>query len=322
MGINRNGQQWHTRRRMLNKIFLRSSPQHDEVFKEVVEDVLERWRGFSRTGSGVLPGLERELYNWSVESLGMLIFGRRLGCVRGASMNEFVQCVQKIFVESAKMTIIPPKMAYTLGLPVWFRFMKAADRALELAREYVVGNLRNQTGILAEMLQEKDISEEEIVRIVVDLFLAAADTTSHSTQWSLYLLSKNPECQERLYEEIRGLGGVDLDNMPYVRAVVKEALRLYPVAPFLTRFTTNDLELAGFHIPKGKLLLMSLFATSRDPRYFQDPLAFRPERWLGALPQPDAASCHYASIPFGVGPRGCIGRRVAEKQMHLLLSKV
>lgn len=126
-----------------------------------------------------------------------MIFGRRLGCVSSSQdktnlpdIHEFVNCVQQIFVESANMTLIPPKMAHYLNLPVWKRFENAASKALELASLYVTENARqsdsfnSSQGIIRQLMADGEIALDEISRIIVDLFIAAADTVSHSFQWS------------------------------------------------------------------------------------------------------------------------------------------
>ncbi|XP_064461292.1 cytochrome P450 315a1, mitochondrial-like [Ornithodoros turicata] len=334
------GPEWIKKRRSLNNVFLRPKTvtDHVNVFNDVISDLLDRWQERS-SNDGVLRNLERELYNWSIESLGTMIFGRRLGCVAKTSsmesIHEFVHCVQQIFSESAKMSMMSPRLAYKLNLPVWRRFVKAAGRALELAREYVEDNVKsitNQTattacqeGIIGELLLKDNISEEELVRIVTDLFLAAADTTSHATQWAFYLLSRNPKCQATLLDEVRRVVSPgqpvteeSLARLPYVKAVIKEALRLYPVAPFLTRILADDISLDGYNIPAGKLILMSLYTTGRDERHFTDPHAFRPERWL--RDQQEHVNS-WACLPFGLGVRSCIGRRVAEVQMQSLIAR-
>lgn len=129
-----------------------------------------------------------------------MIFGRRLGCINNyeprndgdlkplARIHDFVNCVQQIFVESANMTMIPPKLAYSLNLPVWRRFASAAGKALALARGYVEENLRGYDrnkvelepgqGVIRQLMHQEGIDEEEIVRIITDLFIAAADTVS------------------------------------------------------------------------------------------------------------------------------------------------
>ncbi|CAM1320889.1 CYP315A1 (predicted) [Pycnogonum litorale] len=108
--------------------------------------------------------------------------------------------------------------------------------------------------------------------------------------------------------------------MPYVKAIVKESLRMYPVAPFLTRILTKDVELGGYCIPKGKLVMMPLFTTCRNSKYFNSPDEFRPERWLRKEGSREVLTTH-ACLPFGLGTRSCVGRRIAETQMYLLLAK-
>ncbi|XP_013794786.1 cytochrome P450 315a1, mitochondrial-like [Limulus polyphemus] len=335
------GPQWGNRRKSLNKVFRQQTVSSQaKVFNDVISDLLNRWRSV-RNKNMELKDLERELYNWSIDSLGTMIFGRRLGCVMSDSridnVHEFVHCVQQIFIESAQMTMVPPRVAYLLKLPVWQRFIRAADRALELARSYVEDNVKEifskaetgepVEGVLSQMLLQDKLREEEIVRIIADLFLAAADTTSHATQWTLYMLARNPKCQERVAEEVNRVvpfGEVmkeeHLQHLPFLKAVIKETLRLYPVAPFLTRILSKDIVLNGYEIPSGKLILMSLYTTGRDPKYFSDPDHFIPDRWLRNRDTHDVINT-YACLPFGYGPRSCIGRRVAEIQMQLLLAR-
>lgn len=337
------GPEWIERRRSLNNVFLKPKTVTDNVpvFNDVITDLLERWQQ-ARDRSGVLQNVERELYNWSIESLGSMIFGRRLGCIAQTSsmdnVHEFVYCVQQIFNESANMSMISPRVAYRLRLPVWRRFVKAAGRALELATKYVKENVNDITkeieagglinqGILSQLLFNENMTETELIRIVTDLFLAAADTTSHATQWALYLLAKHPEQQERLLHSVRSvvpdgqpINEDSLARLPYVKAVIREALRLYPVAPFLTRILSEDIELGGYHIPAGKLILMSLYTTGRDERHFSEPNQFRPERWLRDRDRSGQVNS-WACLPFGLGARSCIGRRVAEVQMQFLIAR-
>lgn len=338
------GPLWRERRRSLNRVFLKRSAiaENVEAFNEITADLIQRWTNIrDQDEDHVLPELEKELYKWSIECLGHFIFGRRMGCVSLDTNNQndeiytFVQCVQQIFTESARMTTIPPRLAYALNLPVWRRFSDAVGSALTIARSLVEDKVREIVakeesgepveGMLAQLLLQDNIEEEELIRIVTDLFLAAADTTSHSTQWALHLLAQNPECQRRLRQEIDSVAPngqhvtmTTLSQLPYARAIVKEALRLYPVAPFLTRILTKDLVLGGYNIPSGKLVLMSQYTMGRDAKYFRNPTEFLPERWLN---QDETISAHVC-LPFGLGSRGCIGRRFAEAQMHLLLAKV
>ncbi|GFS58899.1 cytochrome P450 315a1, mitochondrial [Trichonephila inaurata madagascariensis] len=332
------GEQWRSRRSVLNHLLIpKIAELHGHIFTSVVNDVVDRWEKIvEKTEDGVLPNLENELYNWSIETLGTMVFGRRLGCVMPAEsesqLHEFVHQVQQIFKESATMAIIPPKLASTFRLPVWRRFESAADTALDMARGYVEQRIaeidqERKTdkpigGILRYLLDIPNIVQNEIVNIVADLILAAADTTSHATQWALYSLARNPECQEKILSEIarvvpdgREIDHDDIKNIPYLMKIVKETLRLYPIASFLTRVLPEKIVLGNYEIPAGKLFFMSQYTVGRDPERFDDPEKFDPDRWDN--PKPNAHGC----MPFGHGARGCIGRKVAELKMQLLLAK-
>jgi cytochrome P450 len=153
------------------------------------------------------------------------------------------------------------------------------------------------------------------------LLLAGNETTALALAWTWYLLSRYPEAESRLHQEIdRVLAGRDpvpddLDRMPYLSAVINESLRLYPPAYTIGRSSTAPIELAGYHFPADTVFLMSAWVTHRDPRYFADPLVFRPERWL-ENPPPEG----FRYYPFGGGPRRCIGQPFALMEIGLVVA--
>ncbi|KAG8200196.1 hypothetical protein JTE90_024978 [Oedothorax gibbosus] len=330
-----NGQHWRDTRVRLNRMFMpRESRSFGGAFNKIVTDLHERWEKLSES-DGLVPDLENELYNWSIETLGQMVFGRRLGCVMPAEyesqMHEFVYQVQQIFKESATMAIVPPTLASSLRLPVWRRFERAADRALEMARSYVIEGIEEinelakngvkSPGILRDLMAVKEMDLDEKIQIVADLILAAADTTSHATQWALHCLAKHPECQEKLYAAINDvvppgqeITEENLKNIPYVQMVIKETLRLYPIASFLTRILPQKIVLGDYEIPAGKLFFMSQYTVGRDPNKFPEPEKFLPERWR-------KSKVETGCIPFGFGSRACVGRKVAELKMELMLAR-
>jgi len=184
-------------------------------------------------------------------------------------------------------------------------------------------------GFLSHLLMDDKLSQGELNANISEIMLGAVDTTSNTMQWVLYHLAAEPEIQEKLHQEVmeategRHPTNQDLQNMPYLKAIIKEVLRLYPVAGANIRVTQEDLELRGYQIPKGTTVLGSSWVTGRDPAYFDAPDEFRPERWLRAEGHDDTASKHaFAWLPFGFGPRMCIGRRVADLEMQLLISRM
>ncbi|KPM05989.1 cytochrome P450-like protein 15 [Sarcoptes scabiei] len=178
------GEEWSQRRSELNKVFLKSDviDQYANVFNQIVSDVLDIW-------STRLNRIDGDNILSSIIALGTMIFGRRLGCIANISQNaspnihEFVHCVQQIFIESANMQLIPAKLANLLRLPMWNRFEIAAGKALDLANQYVEENAKQidikcqqNGGIIQQIFKNSEIKLDEISRIVVDLFIAAADT--------------------------------------------------------------------------------------------------------------------------------------------------
>ncbi|XP_071666989.1 cytochrome P450 27C1 isoform X3 [Patagioenas fasciata] len=179
-------------------------------------------------------------------------------------------------------------------------------------------------GLLTYLLVSKELTLEEIYANMTEMLLAGVDTTSFTLSWATYLLAKHPEVQQRVYEEIASKLGKekipvarDVRKLPLIRAVLKETLRLYPVLPGNGRVTQKDLIVGGYLIPKGTQLALCHYTTSYCEENFSMANEFRPERWLRKdnLDRVD----NFGSIPFGYGIRSCIGRRVAELEIHLAL---
>lgn len=158
---------------------------------------------------------------------------------------------------------------------------------------------------------------------VMTIFLAGHETTANALTWAFYLLSQNPRHSARLTEETRSvLNGrpatlEDLPKLEYVRMVIDETMRLYPPAWFLVRRAIEDDEIGGFHIPAKTLVMIPPWTVHRNPRVWENPEAFDPERFrkdrLAAMPR-------FAYFPFGGGPRLCIGNNFALMEAQLILA--
>nr|KAF6494450.1 cytochrome P450 family 27 subfamily A member 1 [Rousettus aegyptiacus] len=111
--------------------------------------------------------------------------------------------------------------------------------------------------------------------------------------------------------------------MPLLKAVLKETLRLYPVVPNNSRvIVEKDIEVGGFLFPKNTQFVFCHYVLSRDPSIFPEPESFYPQRWLKSEPDNLRAQHPFGSVPFGYGIRGCLGRRIAELEMQLLLARL
>jgi len=153
----------------------------------------------------------------------------------------------------------------------------------------------------------------------------------------LYHLARNPTKQAKLHQELQGilsdssapLTAENTKNMPYLRACIKEGLRITSITPGNFRVTTKDLILSGYRVPRGTGVLMGVMELSNDDQYFPESDSFMPERWLkhdslkANQACPEARSRNpFVYLPFGFGPRTCIGKRIAELEMETLLARL
>lgn len=169
--------------------------------------------------------------------------------------------------------------------------------------------------------QLKGITKDEISGQGIIFFVAGYDTTNTTFCHLVYYLSKHPEWQDNLFEELsqidNGLSYENLTNQPVLNAVIKETLRLNPPLSEFNREANEDFyfEQLKIMIPKNTMILIQPYAIHRNADYFDDPESFRPERWLSDNPDP-----HGAYIPFGIGNRLCVGMRFALNELRFGLA--
>jgi cytochrome P450 len=171
-----------------------------------------------------------------------------------------------------------------------------------------------------EMMNDRQVRDEAMT-----LILAGHETTANALGWTWYLLSQNPEIEQRLHSELaQVLGGrpptvADLPSLRYTSMVIDESMRLYPPAWSVGRSPISDDEILGFRIPKGANVMLSQWLTHRHPDFWDDPERFDPERFS---PERSANRPRYAYFPFGGGPRQCIGNTFALTEAKLILATI
>ncbi|MFD9216117.1 cytochrome P450 [Streptomyces sp. NPDC087659] len=177
----------------------------------------------------------------------------------------------------------------------------------------------------AESSEDGALDASEIRDQVLVFLLAGHETTATSLAFALHLLARHPEEQSRARAEaVRILGGrtpeaYDLDALPYLTQVLKEAMRLYPAAPVVGRRAVADAVVGGHTIPAGADVVVAPWVTHRHPRYWEDPDRFDPERFA---PGAEKDRPRYAWFPFGGGPRACIGQHFSMLESVLALAMI
>uniref|UniRef100_A0A182QEP1 Cytochrome P450 n=1 Tax=Anopheles farauti TaxID=69004 RepID=A0A182QEP1_9DIPT len=154
------------------------------------------------------------------------------------------------------------------------------------------------------------------------------DTTTAGISWVLFLLALHPDVQERVYEEIESIFPPgddrpatvqDLNELRLLERCIKESLRLFPSVSFFGRTLSEDIEIAGYHVPAGTIVGIHAYHVHRDERFYPEPEKFDPDRFL---PENTEARHPYAYIPFSAGPRNCIGQKFALLEEKSIVSSV
>ncbi len=226
-------------------------------------------------------------------------------------------------------------------LPAWFnreaiaRIDGARDRLDAILYDIIrqrraAADPEHDGDLLGRLLAARDddgsrMTDLQLRDEVATLFLAGHETTALALSYALHLLAHHPDVQERLHAELEAVldgGAAGLEHvarLPFTDAVVRETLRLYPPAWVVGREALEDCTIAGWRIPRGAQVLMPLWSVHRDPRWFEDPERFTPERWLGGLAE---RLPRFAYFPFGGGPRVCVGNHFAMLEAVLVLATV
>ncbi|KDO22339.1 hypothetical protein SPRG_12800 [Saprolegnia parasitica CBS 223.65] len=312
---------------------------------DVAKDLATRLAADAASSEPVNVALPLKAFG--LESVSSLVFGKRMGCLSPdpttpvpPDAQAFIDAFYGVLHTSQDMLNFPqetPDWVYKL-LPVYKEFVQHADYIFDVGSAFVLEKMAARDNSIAEQdllsvfLARPEFDQRDAVAQAVDLLFASVDTTGTALLWITYCLATAPNgraIQIKMRDEanaaLAGKSDIDdaaLEQLSYIRAVVKETLRLYPVANPNQRVLPNDLTLLGYSIPKGTSVLMQTYTMSRDPTVFENPNEFKPERWLErdgkTASQRQAAA--YSTLPFGMGARGCAGRRLAETEMYMLLA--
>ena len=320
------GDFWRHQRRLIQPAFHRERiATYGEVMVAYTNRMLTRWQ------NDEVRDVHEDMMRVTLEIAAKTLFDAdiadradEVGSALAFAIEYFDQ-----WQRNPLATLLPEK----LPTPGNMRSQKVLQRLDAIA--YDIIRQRRESGedkgdLLSMLLSAQyedgsQMTDQQVRDEVMTMFLAGHDTTALAMTWTWYLLSQHPEVEAKLVEELQSiLDGrdptfADLPRLRYTDMVVKEAMRLYPPVWALARVANTDSEIGGYPIPKGSVTIISQWVMHRNPRYFDSPELFNPDRWADGLAQRLPT---YAYFPFGGGPRVCIGKSFAQMEAVLLLATI
>jgi len=325
------GEKWKSHRRLMSPSFdFRSILSYAPAMVAAAESFTNAWSQLS----GRAPvDIAEEMTNLTLRVISNTMFsadGEILGELVDSSLRRMGEAIDFNLLDIVPI-IGPPRMKRKMArIHANFLTMDATMQKLIQARGTVEG--RPPHDLLDRLIAARDgetgtrLTNDEVRDEVVIIFLAGHDTTALALTYTWYLLSQHPEVESKLHAELaRVLAGRaptydDLANLPYTKMVIEEAMRLYPPAPGLSnRAVLEDDEVAGIKIPKGAQVAVIPWVIHRHRLLWDNPETFDPERFS---PERSQGRHRFAYLPFGGGPRVCIGMALALVEAQLILATI
>ncbi|KAH9644855.1 hypothetical protein HF086_007943 [Spodoptera exigua] len=328
------GEKWRDFRTKVNPALLKLKlvKVYAPPLEEIAQDLVQRIRRYKDDTKYLEKNFDLEITKWSLESVAYVALGSRLGCLGDDVTKDhpgftLLQCSKDIMDLAFKLEFLPSMWKY-IATPAYKKIIRTYDKQWEISTKYIEEARKriNERGYdIPE--EEKSVVErllaiDEKVAILManEMLFAGIDTVSFVATSIIYNLARHPEKQQKLREEIRSPDS----HKRYLRACLKEALRMWHVIPSNLRRTDRDHYVAGYHIPAGVDVIAPNEYLSRLEKYYPRAEEFIPERWLADKTDPlyYGNAPAIVTLPFGFGIRSCIGRRIAELEIETLIKKL
>ncbi|XP_068598831.1 1,25-dihydroxyvitamin D(3) 24-hydroxylase, mitochondrial [Brachionichthys hirsutus] len=324
------GEDWQRVRRAFQQKLMKPTEvvKLDRKINEVLVDFVDRIGKIHVDGK--IDDLYFQLNKWSFETICLILYGVRFGLLQEKVNEEamnFITAVKKMMSTFGTMMVTPVALHKSLNTKIWQNHTAAWDRIFSTAKVYIdkklqTKGIRAPDDLIGDILDHSSLSKKELYAAIAELQIGGVETTANSMLWVIFNLSRNPAAQSKLLDEIRAViapgqapCGEHIKSMPYLKACLKESMRLSPSVPFTSRTLDKDIVLGDYAIPKGTVLMINSHALGANEEYFKDGKKFKPERWL----RENCTINPFSHVPFGIGKRMCIGRRLAELQLQLAM---
>jgi cytochrome P450 len=319
------GEAWKTQRRLIQTGFERKQL---EVLSSIMQDSLtDSLRDFDRQARLGPVDIYPLMMKITFAMVGRSLFGARLKEEDIDLISHAISTVQEFMVRQTIQPYLNPWFAMSGELR---RHWEMRSRAFGVMREYLQRRRKEPPGDdLLQILMDARYSDghgmddELILSESMQLLVAGHETSSNALSWLLYLLSSRPECVERVRDEFDSILGdrplrfSDVQKFEFTTQVIMEALRLYPPFWMVDRMALADDRAGDVDIPRGSTVVVFIHGAHHSPQYWEKPESFDQERFSKAK---EKLHTPFAHLPFGAGPRGCIGGNYAMLQMLMILS--
>jgi cytochrome P450 len=331
------GESWLRQRRLMQPAFHKHQIQNFAgIMTGAAGSLANEWE--TKNGNHQPLNVAYEMMRLTLDIVNQALFSTHIDEFAGEQLPIIAQAIT-ILIEDISYRFQRPY--YTLWLPtrrnarfneairtldeVIYQLIEARQQLLAEHPEAAPDDLLNTLLTVRDEDTGEGMSKRQVRDEVLTLFIAGHETTAVTLSWAFYLLDRYPlaagKLQAELQQELNGRPPAieDLPNLPYLRMLIDETLRLYPPAWITNRCAVQDDIICDYRIPAGALVVLSPYAIHHHPAYWDEPEEFRPERFL-----PDAVKNrpNFAYFPFGGGPHQCIGRSFAQVEACLVLATV
>jgi len=291
------------------------------IMVDFTERMLDRWE------EGERKDMRVEMNALALEVVADTLFDIDIGEGDSETIRDALADISKILVTDADKMIPRPDWWPTAENRRKKRAIAKIEEIIRRVHEERLTNKKDRGDLFSHMVFVEDeqgrMSDKQLRDEAMTLIFAGHETTAHALTWTWYLLAKNPEKVAKMRDELakvlqgRRATVEDLPNLPYLEMVVKESLRLLPSVWAYARQAQRDLVIDGYEIKKGQTITISHIAMGRNPKYYDNPIEFRPERWTREF---ERSLPRGAYVPFAGGPRVCLGKQFAMMEMRMILA--
>jgi cytochrome P450 len=315
--------EFHTRQRKL----ISPAFTHKRI-KSYASTMAERADRYASTlHDGQVLDITEAMMHLTLEIVGKTLFDTEIGADADEVFDALTTAMECAMHQLTSLVPVPPFVPTLSNL----RNRRAVARLNAIVYRIIKRRRAehcDRGDLLSILLETRDdggrtMTDEQVRDEAMTLFLAGHETTANALAWSLFLLAKNPEARARLEAEVDALGHAptyeDLERLPWTLAVLKESMRLYPPAYLLARRACRNVVVGDHDITSQTIVMVNILGIHRRPDLFSDPSTFDPSRFLGDA-EKQWPRCAY--MPFGAGPRICVGNHFALMEGHVVLASL